>query len=312
MSIELSVVVPCYNEEENISLIADAVSEAFFDVDYEIVFIDDGSTDGTWRAVSEKAAIARGSIRAVRFSRNFGKEAAIYAGLEKARGKYTALIDADLQQNPFTARKMLEMIRENSDCDMVVAYQEDRGDSKLMKFAKHSFYKIIDNLSEVNFTKNASDFRLFRENVKNAVLSMTEYHRFSKGLFSWVGFNTKFIPYKAEERKCGKTKWSFMGLVKYALDGIVSFSVKPLQWSITCGFLCGLFALLYLAFVVVQKLIWGIAVPGYATIVVLLLVLGGGQMVFMGILGEYLAKIFIQSKGRPIYVEKEFIDEIRD
>lgn len=308
MSKEISIVIPCYNEEGNIVPIIKSISGVFKDVSYELIFVDDGSCDNTWHMIEQQSKQTQIPIKAVRFSRNFGKEAAIYAGLEKSEGKYTALIDADLQQNPLVAFRMFKMLENDSNLDMVVAYQEKRIESKILGAFKRIFYKFINKLSEVNFARDASDFRVFNSKVRDAVLKMKEYHRFSKGLFSWVGFNTEFIAYEAEERKHGVTKWSFMKLMAYAVDGIVSFSVKPLKWSIFCGFICGLLAVIYMFIVFFQKIFWGINVSGYATIVILLLALGGMQMMFTGIMGEYLAKIFIQSKDRPIYLAKDYIN----
>lgn len=307
MGKEISIVIPCYNEEENVPYIIDMVSEVFKEIDFEIILIDDGSTDGTWESIKSKIKDTNALIKAVRFSRNFGKESAIYAGLQKSEGKYTALIDADLQQNPKVALHMLNILKADEEYDMVVACQSKRKESKIIQKFKNGFYKFIDSISEIDFVKNASDFRVFNEKVRSSVLKMKEYHRFSKGLFSWVGFKTKFIEYDAEDRRCGETKWSFSGLFIYAVDGIVSFSIKPLKWSISCGFVCGLLSVVYMFFVLIQKLFFGIEVSGYATIVILLLALGGLQMVFTGIIGEYLSKIFIQSKDRPIYIEKEYI-----
>ncbi len=307
MKKELSIVIPCYNEEENISPITDSIAEAFIGIDYELIFVDDGSEDGTWEAIKAHKKRSSVSVKAVRFSRNFGKEAAIYAGLEKSGGRYTAIVDADLQQPPSVAYKMLKMLEDNSELDMVVAYQGNRREPGLLRLFKKAFYKIINSLAEIDFVKDASDFRVFNEKVRSAVLKMGEYHRFSKGLFSWVGFNTEFIKYRADKRLHGETKWSFVKLFGYAVDGIVSFSVKPLKWSIFFGFLCGVLAVIYMIVVFFQKLIWGIGVSGYATIVILILALGGMQMIFTGIMGEYLAKTYMQSKGRPIYLEKDYI-----
>lgn len=308
MNKDISLIIPCYNEEENIFPIIECIENIFSGVDFELIFIDDGSTDNTWKHISEKVSEKKVSIKAVRFSRNFGKEAAIYAGLEKSEGKYTALIDADLQQNPAVAYKMYEMLCSNNELDMVVAYQNKRKESKLLKVWKKLFYKIINNLSEIDFVKDASDFRVFTHRVRDSVLKMKEYHRFSKGLFSWIGFNTEFIEYEADQRFHGETKWSFLELFAYAIDGIISFSVKPLQWSIFCGFLCGIMAVIYMIVVFFQKILFGISVSGYATIVILLLALGGLQMIFTGIMGEYLSKVYMQSKERPIYLEKDYID----
>lgn len=305
---KLSLVVPCYNEEKNVSLFYQAVKNDFsgVDFDYELVFVNDGSKDGTFKEL-QKLCEGDLPVKIVNFSRNFGKESAMYAGLRESEGDYVTIIDADLQQRPSIALNMVRMLDSEPDYDCVAAYQESRRESKLLVFFKNSFYKLINKFSDTEFVQGASDFRTFRRPMVEAILSMDEYFRFSKGLFSWVGFNTKFIPYKVEERATGNSKWSFKKLFKYALDGIFAFTTAPLRFATIIGLLTSFLSIIYLIVVVIQKLAFGIPVAGYATIVVLILLLGGIQLCCIGIIGEYIARTYIQTKGRPIYIAKQVI-----
>lgn len=304
---KLSLVVPCYNEAENVAAFQDAVIGAFegCDYDYEIIFVNDGSKDATLHNLKKLFKEQKCPTKVVSFSRNFGKEAAIFAGLHHAEGDYISLIDADLQQRPEIVRDMVKILDEQAEYDVVAAYQDRRGEGKVLSFFKKCFYAIINRLSDVSLHADASDFRTFRKSVRDSILSMGEYHRFSKGIFAWVGYNTCFIPYTACERAAGTTKWSFRKLMNYAIDGIIGFSTKPLRMSTYLGILTAIASMIYLVVVVLQKLIWGINIPGYATIIVLILLLGGIQLLCIGIIGEYVGKIFEQSKNRPVYLEKE-------
>lgn len=307
---KLSLVVPCYNEEANVERFFSEVNRVFKGKadDYEFVFVNDGSTDGTYRKLKKIYEENSASpVQILTFSRNFGKEAAIYAGLSYAKGDLICIIDADLQQRPEVVLEMLDEMEQDETLDCVAAYQENRKESKTMKGLKYSFYKLINKVADVDFVNGASDFRLIRRTMADAILRMTEYHRFSKGIFSWVGFNTKYIPYTVEERQFGETKWSYGKLFKYAFDGIISFSTFPLKLATGVGLVTSAASIIYLIAVVLQKLIWGIDVPGYATIVVLVLFLGGMQLFCLGILGEYISKIYLQVKNRPIYILKEHL-----
>lgn len=308
---KLSLVVPCYNEEENVLRFYEAVRSSFNNLitNYEIVFVNDGSTDNTANELKNIYSLSPRNIQVLTFSRNFGKESAIYAGLSYAKGDLVCIIDADLQQHPDVVIEMLKVMSEDASIDCVAAYQEDRKESAFMSGVKKAFYKIINKVAEVDFVNGASDFRLMKRSMVNAVISMGEKHRFSKGIFSWVGFNTKYIPYEVQEREFGETKWSFPKLFKYAIDGIISFSTFPLKLSTGVGLVSSLLSICYLLFVVIKKLFFGIDVPGYATIVVLVLFLGGMQLFCLGILGEYISKIYIQSKDRPIYILKEHLGQ---
>ena len=306
---KLSLVVPCYNEEQNIAPLFEKIQGEFQNkIDsYELVFINDGSTDGTLNALKQLCDSTDIPVKIVNFSRNFGKEAAIFAGLKNASGDLISLIDADLQQDPAYVVKMVQYLDENSNCDCVAAFQEERHESAFRTFCKKRFYHIINKMSDTEFVDGASDFRTFRSTMKDAILEMSEYHRFSKGIFSWVGFNTYYMPYDADERLSGTSKWSFKKLCQYAIDGIVAFTTVPLKISTSIGFLTSLASLIYIIIVIIEKLAFGIAVPGYATIVVLILFLGGLQLLALGINGEYLSRTYIQSKHRPIYITREVI-----
>ena len=307
---KLSLVVPCYNEAENVEAFQEATIEAFKDCgyDYEIVFIDDGSKDATMHNLRKLHKKQKCPVKVISFSRNFGKEAGIYAGLKQTCGDYVCVIDADLQQRPEIARQMVQILDEHEEYDMVAAYQNRRGESKVLSFFKKRFYSIINKMAKIDVKSDASDFRTFRRSVANSILELTEYHRFSKGIFAWVGFNTCYIPYVACKRVAGKSKWNFRSLANYAIDGIIGYSTKPLRIATFLGGFTSFVSMVYLIIVVLQKLISGIDIPGYATIIVLILLLGGIQLLCIGIIGEYVGRIFEQSKNRPIYIAKEILD----
>lgn len=305
---KLSLIVPCYNEEQNVEAFYARCQEVFPTDQYEVVFVNDGSKDGTYKKL-QKLHEEHDNILVVNFSRNFGKESAIYAGLHYASGSYISIIDADLQQDPEIVRNMVNILEEKPDIDVVAAYQAQRHEGKLMSWCKDRFYKFINRLSEVDLRENASDFRTFRASVQKALLDMPEYFRFSKGLFSWVGFETEYIPYEAAERFAGTTKWSFTKLLKYAMEGIISFSTLPLQLATFFGAIVSAIAIIYGIVIIAQTLLTGIDVPGYATTIVVVLFLGGVQLLVMGILGEYLAKTYIQGKHRPVYIAKNVLEK---
>ena len=306
---KLSLVAPCYNEAENVSAFQDAVIAAFegCGYDYEIVVVDDGSRDATLHNLKKLHAARKCPTKVISFSRNFGKESAIYAGMEHASGDYICLIDADLQQRPEIAREMVRILEEKPEYDVVAAYQDRRGEGKVLSFFKKCFYAIINRLSGVSLHADASDFRTFRRSVRDSLLQLAEYHRFSKGLFAWVGYSTHFIPYTACERHAGKTKWSFRKLFNYAIEGIVGFSTSPLRFATYLGMFTAIGAILYLIFVIIQKLTVGIAIPGYPTLIVLLLFFSSMQLFCIGIIGEYVGRTFEQTKNRPVYIAKEVL-----
>lgn len=307
---KLSLVVPCYNEAENVAAFQEAVINAFdgCGYDYEIIFVNDGSKDATLHNLKKLHAAQKCPVRVISFSRNFGKEAGLYAGLQHADGAYISLIDADLQQRPEIVRDMVKILDEQPEYDVVAAYQDRRGEGKVLSFFKKSFYAIINMLSTVTLQPDASDFRTFRRSVRDSIVELAEYHRFSKGIFAWVGYDTCFIPYTACERAAGTTKWSFWKLVNYAIEGIIGYSTAPLRLATVLGTGTGVAAILYLIWVILEKLIWGIAVPGYATIIVLILFFSCVQLFCIGIIGEYVGRTFEQSKGRPVYIAKEILD----
>ena len=306
---KLSLIAPCFNEGENVAPFQQAVMEAFRDCgyDYEIIFVNDGSRDATFHNLKKLHAAQECPVKVISLSRNFGKEAAIYAGLHHADGEYISLIDADLQQRPEIVREMVEILDRDDRYDVVAAYQDRRGESKLLSFFKKSFYTIINELANVTLQRDASDFRTFRRSVRDSLLELGEYHRFSKGLFAWVGYDTCFIPYTACERHTGVSKWSFKKLFNYAIDGIIGFSTRPLRIASHLGLYTALIAVLYMIWVIIEKMIWGIDIPGYATTIILTLLLGGMQLLCIGIIGEYVGRTFEQTKNRPIYIAKHIL-----
>ncbi len=311
---KLSLVVPCYNEAENVEEFQKAVMHAFSNCgyNYEIVFVDDGSKDATYHNLKKLYEAQKCPVKVVSFSRNFGKESAIYAGLQHADGDYVSLIDADLQQRPEIVRDMVKILDEQPEYEVVAAYQDRRGEGKGLSFFKKSFYSIINHLADVKLKADASDFRTFRRCVAESILHLDEYHRFSKGIFSWVGYNTCFIPYTACERAAGVSKWSFTKLFNYAIEGIIGYSTKPLRIATLVGGVTGLAAVVYLLVVLIQKLTVGIEVPGYATIIILILFLGAAQLFCIGIIGEYVGRTFEQSKNRPVYIARDVLDYTKD
>ncbi len=308
-NIDLSIIIPCYNEEQNVTLVYNECLKVFEKekVNVQYIMINDGSKDNTFAEI-KKIANNNLNVIALSFSRNFGKEAAIYSGLNKADGKYVAIMDADLQQDPKYVLKMYNFIEENNKYDVVCCYQKKRKENNFITFLKKMFYNIINKISDIQFFENASDFRLFNRKVTNSILNLKEYYRFSKGFFSWIGFNTYFMPYEVNERKFGKSSWSVWSLFKYAMDGIIGFSIKPLKIATWVGFFGFVVSIIYLIIVLIQKIFIGIDFSGYATIVSLILMFGSLQMIFLGIIGEYLGRIYIETKKRPIYIIDEEIN----
>ena len=306
---KLSLVIPCYNEEENVGLFFETCKNAFREIEsYELIFVNDGSKDDTWNEL-KKLHQCEKNIKLINFSRNFGKESAMYAGLQKATGDYVTIIDADLQQRPEIVVKMIQFLDENPGYDCVAAYQDERREGRVLSFFKKKFYQFINSVCEIDFKSGASDFRTFRHGMVDSILQIKEYFRFSKGIFSWVGYNTYYMPYVAEQRNAGKTSWSFVKLMKYAIEGIVAFTVFPLKLATYIGTCFSLLSIIYMIVVVIQKLVFDIQVPGYPTLVILILSIGGIQMLLLGIIGQYIAKIYIEGKKRPIYLVKEYLSK---
>lgn len=305
---KVSMIIPCYNEEGNVKLFYSEAVKAYKDQNYklELVFIDDGSKDNTLKILKDLIKEQDCEIKVLSFSRNFGKEAAIYAGLNNVDGDYTVIIDADLQQPPELTIKMANILDEN-EYDCVCYYQEERIENKLLSKIKNEFYKAMNNLSEVELKQGASDFRMFNQKVKNSLLEIKEYYRFSKGIFSWIGYNTQYLPYIPKQRNSGTTKWNFIKLLKYGISGIISFSTMPLKLATYSGLTLSLIAFIYLFVIIIQKLFFEISVPGYPTVISCILLIGGFQLFCIGIIGEYLGKTYIETKNRPIYIIKEEI-----
>jgi len=310
---KVSLVVPCYNEEKNVGLFYDECKKSFKKCNFklELVFVNDGSKDETLEILKQnynKGKKDKIAVKVISFSRNFGKEAAMYAGLENATGDYIGIIDADLQQRPDLVKDMVKELDEDDKIDCVCYYQEKRIENRVVSFLKKKFYKFITKISEVEFVEGASDFRLFRKYVVDAILSLSEKNRFSKGIFSWVGFNTKYLPYTPDERMYGKSSFSLKGLFKYALSGILAFSVAPLKISTYLGLLFSSLSFIYLIVVLIQKIFFSINVPGYATLISCLLLIGGLILFALGIIGEYLSRLYLEVKNRPIYLVRDYFD----
>ncbi len=308
---KLSIIIPCYNEEENINLIYKSILELKEDIDYnfEIIFINDGSKDKTFETIKNLNPTKKVIIKAINFSRNFGKEAAMYAGLETSTGDYTVIIDADMQQDPKLIKEMLQILETNSNYDSVCCFQEERDESKTIKFLKDKFSYIFNKISEVENVKGASDFRLVNRKVVDSILKLEESNRFSKGIFSWVGFNTYYLPYKALERKNGTTKWTILKLFKYAISGIISFSNVPLHLATILGLLLIIFSVFHSISIHIEEIFFKIPITGYSIIIGLLLLFGGIQLLSLGIIGEYLGRIYTETKKRPIYIAKEVYEK---
>lgn len=303
---KLSIIVPSYNEEGNILEFNKKILNVLNDLEYEILYINDGSTDKTLDKIKNVYEENKDNIKYISFSKNFGKDAAIYAGLKKSTGDYICIIDSDLQQNPKYILSMLDYLKKNPDTDQIAMVMKNRDKENVFnRFFKRLFYKLINKLSETEFVDGASDFRMFRENVKNAVLELSERNRFSKGIFSWVGFNTEYMYYNVERRFSGKTKFNTKNQISYAITGITNYSIKPLKLSFITGLIISLLSLIYIIITIFQVLIFGKDVPGYASLLVVNLFMGGLQLMFIGIIGSYLGKTYIETKNRPIYLEKE-------
>lgn len=308
---KLSLVVPCYNEADNVKLFYEKVEDTFHEqtFDYEYIFINDGSRDQTYGKLKKLTEDhPKANINVINFSRNFGKESAMYAGMKESIGEYTVIIDADLQQDPSYVLRMLQILDEDDNLDSVAAFQEKRREGKILRAFKSTFYHLINKVSQVEFVDGASDFRLLRRSMVNAILEMPENNRFSKGIFSWVGFHTYYMAYDVQDRVNGQSSWSFWKLFKYAIEGFVSFTTMPLRIATVFGIVFAFLAFLYLIVVLIQKLVMGITIPGYATTICLILLIGGIQLLCLGIMGEYLARTYMETKRRPIFVQRNKID----
>ena len=304
---EISIVVPCYNEEASLPLFYREITRVAAEMDYadfEFVFIDDGSEDNTLPTLRRLAAADR-RVRFVSFSRNFGKEAGMLAGLEAATGDYVALMDADLQDPPALLPELYKAVTEEGyDCAATRRTTRE-GEPPIRSFCARLFYKIINKISDADIVDGARDYRLMRRSMVDAILSLREYNRFSKGIFGWVGFKTKWVPYVNVERVAGETKWSFRKLFRYSLEGIVAFSTVPLALASVLGVLVCLAAFVFVVVVLVKTLAFGDPVGGWPSMMCVILFLGGVQLLCIGILGQYLSKTYLETKRRPVYLVRE-------
>lgn len=304
---KISLVFPCYNEEEALPYLYEEITKVaneMGDQEFEFVFVNDGSKDKTL-AVIKQLAEKDSRVHFVSFSRNFGKEAGIFAGLKKATGDYVALMDADLQDPPNLLHEMYQSIKEDS-YDCVATRRVDRkGEPPIRSFFAKQFYKLINKISDTEIVDGARDFRLMTRQMVNSILEVSEYNRFSKGLFGWVGFNTKWVDYQNIERVAGTTKWSFWGLFFYSIEGIIAYSTRPLQIASLFGIVFCLVAFVMICFIIFKTLIFREDVQGYASTICIIFFIGGIQLFCLGILGQYLAKTYLETKKRPLYIVKE-------
>ncbi len=311
MKATITLIVPCYNEEESLPLFYEAVCDVARGIpDYAVtmLFVNDGSKDGTLGIMRELAAKDE-RVRYLSFSRNFGKEAAMYAGFCNAKGDYIAVMDADMQDPPSLLPEMIRLL-ETGEYDSVATRRVTReGEPPIRSFFARMFYRIINRISDADVVDGARDFRLMKREMVEAIVSMCEYNRFSKGIFGWIGFRTYWLPYKNVERIAGETKWNFFSLFKYSIDGIVNFSQAPLSIAAISGLLFTLIAFLMIIFVAVRKILFGDPVAGWASTVCIILFIGGIQLLCMGIIGQYLAKTYLEVKRRPHYIVSETNDE---
>ena len=312
MSKLLSIIVPCYNEEESLPFffqrirqVAEQLLQAH-QLELECLFIDDGSKDQTLNLLRQYAG-EDPRMKYISFSRNFGKEAAIYAGLEHSRGDYVAMLDADLQDPPELLEEMYRLIL-SGEYDCVATRRVTRkGEPPIRSFFARLFYRLMNKISQVDMVDGARDYRLMTRQMVDSILSLKEYSRFSKGIFGWVGYRTKWLEYENVERVAGETKWSFWKLFRYSIDGIVAFSTFPLDLAAIFGVLFCIAAFIYLIFLFVRTLAFGNPVSGYPSLMCVILFLGGIQLLTIGILGKYLAKTYLETKKRPIYIAKEVV-----
>ena len=307
MNPEISIIVPCFNEEEAIPIFYKETLRALKTMSlssYEFVFVDDGSSDKTLEVI-KKISTKDKSVHFVSFSRNFGKEAALYAGLSKSNGNYISVMDVDLQDPPSLLPQMIEAIqKEGYDCAATRRVTR-KNEPPIRSFFARRFYKIMGKLSDVPVVDGARDFRLMTRKYKDAVLSLIERNRFTKGIFPWVGFKTKWFAYENVERVAGKTKWSFGKLFLYSIDGIIGFSTKPLAFSAVAGILSLAVAFIHIAFIAIRRLVFGDPVQGWASLVCFITFFSGLQLFCTGITGLYISKIYTEVKQRPIYIVKE-------
>lgn len=300
---QISVIIPCWNEEETIPIYYQSMCPVMeqMNTDFELIFVDDGSLDGT-AAVIQKLSAHDSRCNYLSFSRNFGKEAAIYAGLQYAHGDFAVVMDVDLQDPPALLPKMYRAVHEEGYDSAAACRSSRKGEPKVRSFLSERFYTCMNRISKTQLAPGARDYRILSRRMVDAVLQMSEYNRFSKGIFSWVGFHTKWIYYDYTERSAGSTKWQIGKLFRYALDGITGFSTAPLSMAAVLGVAFCLFSFVMIAFLIIRTLIWGDPTAGWPSMVCILFLVSGIQLLCMGIMGEYLSKTYLESKHRPLYI----------
>lgn len=313
----LTVIVPCFNEQESLPYFYDAIMkeakvlENAYSLSLEILFVNDGSRDGTLALLREFSK-RDGRCRYLSFSRNFGKESAIYAGMQHCCGDYIVFMDADLQHPPAMLGQMYESLL-SGEYDIAAARRVDRkGEPPIRSFFARIFYRMINKISKANFVDGASDYRMLTRQAMAAILSMGEYNRFSKGIFGWIGFRTNWIPYENVERVAGETKWSFWGLLLYSIEGIVAFSTTPLAIASIMGILFCLVAFIWMISIIIKTAVYGDPVAGFPTLACLLLLIGGSLQLSLGIIGQYLARTYLETKNRPIYILRETSETLQN
>ena len=304
---KISVIVPCFNEEDSLPFFYEEinkVSNEMNEVSFEFLFVDDGSKDRTLSILKEYA-FKDERVKYISFSRNFGKEAAIYAGLKNSCGDYVVIMDADLQDPPSLLPKMYQAVSEEGYDSAATRRVSRKGEPPVRSFFARLFYKIMNRISDADIMDGARDYRLMNRKMVDAILSMCEYNRFSKGIFGWIGFDTKWIEYENVERVAGETKWSFWKLFKYSIEGITAFSIEPLQIASVFGVLFSFIALIMIIVIIVRTLVFGDPTSGWPSLVCIIMLIGGIQLLCIGILGQYLAKTYLETKNRPIYISKD-------
>ncbi len=303
---KISLIIPCYNEQEAVPLFYAEASRIVKDMDceYEFVFVNDGSTDGTL-AILKKLAEEDEHLTYLSFSRNFGKEAAMYAGFCNVDGDYVAVMDADMQDPPELLPQMVELL-ESGEYDSVATRRVSRkGESPVRSWFARRFYQLINRISDADIVDGARDFRLMRREMVDAIVEMSEYNRFSKGIFGWIGFRTYWLPYENVERVAGETKWSFWKLFKYAIDGIINFSNAPLSIASWGGMIMTFVAFVYMIVTIIRRLLFGNPVAGWASTICIIMFIGGLQLFCLGIMGQYIAKTYMETKRRPHFIISE-------
>ncbi len=300
----LDVIIPTFNEEDNIEPLYKELSTTLKDIKYNLIFIDDGSTDKSLSKLIKIYKKDTNKIKIISFTRNFGKDAAIYAGLKEAHGKYISIIDSDLQQHPKHILEMIEFLEKNEDYDEVAMVNSYSNDSFIQKKFKKTFYKLMTKLTHYNFEVGASDFRTIRNYVAKTLIDLKETNRFTKGLFAWTGFNVKFMKYTPDKRLYGKSKFNFRKQINYAIDGILNFSTSPMKIALYLGSTLSTCSFIYLIYLIIKTLVLGKDVPGFASLMSVILLLGGVILTMLGLIGEYVSRIYMETKQRPIYVSK--------